>query len=200
MGAFSNKACHIFCFLLPNSNSQAWFGENVVFLIDGVLCNYCNMRVVASFFPTYRLVQFFTIFFLTSTSNVKRAILSWSKFHKVFSTIVYGETGKWQVISRAFSKTEVFIFFSIFWQSPGIINHSLRCFHSPIKLENHGIIEWLGLEGILKILKSQLLLHGQTHLSLDQVTRSPSSLVLNTSRDWESTASLETCSSASPPL
>lgn len=94
MSAFSTKACHIFCFLFPNQKLAGLIGENGVFLIDRVLCNYCSMRIVASFFPTYHLAQFFTIFFLTSTTTVKRAIPSRSKFHHVFSIIPYGEIDK----------------------------------------------------------------------------------------------------------
>lgn len=59
----------VFCCLTQKLTDL--IGENGIFLIDRVLCNYCSMRIVASFFPTYHLAQFLTIFFLTSTTNVK---------------------------------------------------------------------------------------------------------------------------------
>jgi len=42
-----------------------------------------------------------------------------------------------------------------------------------VKLDKHRITEWFGLEGTLQIIWFQLPCHGQGHLPLDQVARSP---------------------------
>ena len=61
---------------------------------------------------------------------------------------------------------------------------------SAIGSQNHGIIQWLGLEGILKMIQFQTYCRGLISTHQLRLPRTSSNLTFNNSRDGASTASL----------
>ncbi|RMB94308.1 hypothetical protein DUI87_29116 [Hirundo rustica rustica] len=86
-----------------------------------------------------------------------------------------------RVLSRAVPEAAVWL------HKPGAFLHSPKHLMAP---GSHGILEWFGFDGMIKIIQFQPLCCGQGQLSLDQIAQGPVQVALNTPSNGASTTSL----------